>query len=349
MTRYDILFGQNFTDFSFVGINGEVISQMKCDISLAGTKLDTLVSEHDGNNYMLYDVQDLIPKGNTIAMPVFRNGFAVFEDFVQQLDLKYYNSNKSQTVSQKIIPGASVFGYSWTESFGRFLTVQPVVQKTNYQANEWLWFLMNYNESVDSVVLKISLKTAGNQTFVKSVAVDGYLKDKLLCVDVSAEFVAAQFGAEIEKKYIASYTVWLENDGTRISEKREYHIANGSAYDVQLLVLNSFGVWDNVSVTAGQKNSKEFDVQLSENRRKVKLESAGWIDRYSFTITDLEQGWLRYLLEVVISRKVYLRDGAGLTPIVCTTKNYDDFYNTKIQDEATLEFRGENFERSVKF
>ncbi|MER0442189.1 hypothetical protein [Emticicia sp. W12TSBA100-4] len=348
MTRYDILMGQNFTDLSFVGINGEVISQMKCDVSLAGTKLDTLLSEHDGNSYMLYDVQDLIPVGDAIAMPVFRNGHAVYNNFVQQLDLRYYNSNKSQTVSRKIIPAASVLGYSWTENFGRFLTVQPVVQKTNYQANEWLWFLMNYNENVDDVVLKISLKSAGNQTFVKSVVVDGYMKDKLLCVDVSPEFVAALFVAEIDKKYIANYTVWLENGSTRISEKREYHLTKGSAYDVQLLVLNSFGLWDTVSVTAGQKNSKEFDVQVSENRRKVKLESAGWIDRYSFTITDLEQGWLKYLLEVIVSRKVYLRDGGELKPIVCTTKNYDDFYNTKIQDEATLEFRGENFNRSVK-
>ncbi len=347
MTRYDILCGQNFTDLSFVGINGEVISQMKCDISLAGKKLDTLISEHDGNNYMLYDVQDLIPVGKPIAMPVFRNGFAVYNDFVKQLDLKYYNSNKNQTVTKKIIPGASIIGYNWTSHFGQFLTKQPVVQKTNFQATEWLWFFMNFNEATNDVVLKIEAKTAGNTTYLKSVAVDGYLKDKLVCVDVSPEFVSARF-SEVEKKFLASYRIWFENNGVRISEKREYHIGNSSAYDVLMVLLNSFGVWDTVSLTAGQKSSKEFDLQYSENRRQLKLESASWIDKYSLTLTELEQGWLRYLIEIIISKKTYLRDGSELVPIVCTTKNYDDAYNTKVQDEATLEFRGENVERSIQ-
>jgi hypothetical protein len=330
-----------------VGINGEVISQMKCDVSLAGKKLDTLVSEHDGQNYMLYDVQDLIPVGSPIAMPVFTNGYALYNDFVQKLDLKYYNSNKSETVSKKIIPGAAIKGFNWTSMFGQFLTKQPVVQKTNFQATEWLWFLMNFNEDANDVELKFEAKTAGNTTYLKTVAIDGYLKDKLVCVDVSAEFMLTQFD-EIEKKYLASYSVWFENGGVRISEKREYHIANSSAYDVQMVLLNSFGVWDTVSLTAGQKTSKEFDLQYSENRRKMKLESAAWIDKYSLTLTDLEQGWLKYLIEIIVSRKTYLRDGSELIPIVCTTKNYDDAYNTKVQDEATLEFRGEDVERSVK-
>ena len=347
MTRYDILMGQNFTDLGFVGINGEVISQMKCDLSLNGTKLDTLISEHDGNNYMLYDVQDLIPKGEPIAMPIFRNGYAVYEDFVKLLSLKYYNSNKSETVTKKIIPGASIIGYNFMSLIGQFLTTQPAIQKTTFQSTEWLWFLMNYNENLNEATLKFSLKTAGNQTFVKTIVINEYLKDKLICFDCSAEFIAAQF-PEITKKYIASYTVWIEVDESRVSEMREYHLMPSSAYDMQLLVLNSFGVWDTVTVTAGQKSSKEFDVQLTENRRNVRIEDAGWIDKYSFSITDLEQGWLRYLAELIVSRKVYIRNGGNLVPIVCTTKNYDDFYNTKVQDEVTLEFRGESFERSIK-
>lgn len=347
MTRYDILCGQNFTDLSFVGINGEPISQMKCDVSLNGVKLDTLISEHDGSNYMLYDVQDLIPKGEPIEIPLFKNGFVIYNDFVKLLSLRYYNSNKSETVTRKIIPGANVKGYSFTNMAAQFLTTQPAVQKTTFQSTEWLWFLMNHTDNINEITLKISLKTAGNQTFVKTTTINQYLKDKLLCVDVSAEFVAAHF-PEVQKKYISYYTVWIEAADTRISEKREYHLTPSSAYDMQLIVLNSFGVWDTVTLTAGQKNSKEFDVQLTSNRRNVRLEDAGWIDKYSLSITDLEQGWLKYLIELIVSKKVYIRKGSELVPIVCTTKNYDDFYNTKVQDEATLEFRGESFERSIK-
>ncbi len=347
MTRYDILMGQNFTDLSFEGINGEVISTMKCDVSLGSTKLDTLLSEHNGKSYMLYDIQDIIPIGEPIALPVFRNGYAVYSNFVQQLTLKYYNANKNQSVMRKIIPSGAVEGYNFLRQANQFLTTQPAVQKTTFQSSEWLWFLCNYNEAVSEITLKIEAHTAGNQVFLKTISIVEYLKDKLLCVDVSPEYVITQV-SEIQKKYLAYYKIWFEIEGVVVSEKREYHLTNSSAYDVQLIVLNSFGVWDTVSCTAGQTNSKEFDMQLSENRRKVKLESAGWIDKYSFSITDLEQGWLKYLTEVIISRKVYLRDGADLVPIVCTTKNYQEFYNTKVQDEATLEFRGEGFERSVK-
>lgn len=344
MTRYEILFGQNFLDLSFAGLGGT--AQLKCDVSIGSAKLDTLVSEHDGTEYVLYDVQDLIPVGDAIALPVFRNGHAVYEGFVKELALKYYNATQSQTVTRKIIAGANVLGFDTIATFGQFLTKQPSVQKTNFRATEWLWFLMNFNEAADTVVLKIELNTKGKQEIVKSNEIAGYLKDKLVCVDVSPELVASQF--EVEKQYINSYRVWFENAETRVSEYREYHLANSSAYDVELIVLNSFGVWDSINVIAGQKNSKEFDLQYSENRKKVKLEAASWVNKYSFSITDLEQGWLRYLIELIVSKKIYLRDGADLLPIVCTTKNYDDYYNQKVQDEATLEFRAEAIERSVK-
>lgn len=346
MTRYDILFGQNFTDLSFAGLNGAVIEPLRCDVSLGGKLLDTMLIEHDGDSYMLYDVQDLIPMGDAIAMPVFQNGFAVYDGFVQQLDLKYYTDTRNETVSRKILPGARVSGFDWTGGFGRFLTKQPRVQKTSFRATEWLWFLMNFVENANAVVLKIAITGKSGNVTEKAIPIAGYLTDKLLCVDCSAEFVAANF--EIEKQYIDSYKIWLENDEIRISEVREYYIVNSSAYDVELLVLNSFGVWDMLNVIAGQKNSKEFELQYSENRRKTKLEAATWIDKYALTITDLEQGWLEYLIEIIISRKTYLRDGSELRAIVCTSKNYDDYYNTKVQDEATIEFRGEGVERSVK-
>lgn len=345
MTRYDIVFGQNYLDMAFAGLGDT--AQIKCDISLNNTKLDTLLSEHNGTNYMLYDVQDLVPRGEAIALPIFHNGYAIYENFIKTLELKYYNATKSQTISKKIIPNSGVNGYQWTGSIGQFLTKQPIAQKTNFRASEWLWFLMNFNERTENISLKISVKTTGKQVIEKSIALAGNLTDKLICIDISAEFVATTFG-EIDKKYIESYDIWLINGTERISEIREYHIANSSAYDVEMIVLNSFGVWDTLSLVAGQKSTKEIETQYSENRRKVQIEASNWIDKYLFSITDLEQGWLKYLIEIIISRSVFLRNGSELLPIICTTKSYDDAYNTKVQDEANLEFRGQAIERTVK-
>lgn len=345
MTRYDILMGRNDLNVSFAGLGGT--AQLKCDVMLGDTKLDTLLSEHDGKGYTLYDLQELMPS-LMIELPVFTNGYAIYENFVQLLALKYYNDNQTQTVTKKIIPQAGVRGFSWVNGFGRFLTIQPTEQKTNFRSTEWLWYLLNYDEPVNNLKLKIEVTTLGKQLILTEVILPGYLQGKLIGLDVSAELVAELVKADVEKPYMESYRVWLEQDGERLSEYRTYYLVPVRAYQVELLVLNSFGVWDSVTLMATQKNSKDFDLQYAENGRSMKLTDAHWFSRYAFGISDLEQCWLTYLQELIISRKVYLRVGSELKAIVCTTKSLDDFYNNRAFDEASLEFREELTVRSVE-
>lgn len=357
MTRYDVLLGRNNLIITHAGFNNQ--AKIKADVSLNGGHLVTLVSEFSESSYKFYDIEKLLP-GSVIEMPSFVNHVEVYPEAVQFITFRFYQGQLESTEDYPILLGAGLGkrkqNLGWiTTPVAKFLTHQPVNKKTTIQDEEFLYFLNNFEETIDTLCVRMSCFLDDNtQHFFDAILIENPEK-YLYCFDVSSVSVNRLFFAAFEGneavagKTIKAYRVQVckrdtgtgedPYDYTNLSQIRYYEIVNNSGKDIFLTFRNSFGVFDTLRLVGSQKQSQVVDQSIFETDEGVELSEAGFFRKIVVNAGEFEQNWLEYMQELVISREIYLRTRQGPQRLLCTTKELPYRDDTKIMDEAQFEFR----------
>jgi hypothetical protein len=349
MNRIDVLFGRNNLSLNHQGFGNE--KQIKAKVFLADNLLCTLISEFDGSGFVFRSLEKLLPN-SALKLPAFVNNSQFCQNIVQDLRIDFFQENKSDTEEYKVLIGAGVGQKRQSINTlvshpNKFLTNQPMKKKTSLKSSEWLYFLNNYDDP-KRLYIRIVAKLANGSTNTRDAFSILDSKFGVYAIDISPIYIKNRFatelagetsiGSEIES-YKVQTGIYLANIFFPLSEIREYFITADTSQATHLCFKNSFGVFDNLRLTGGQKKSQELDYNTFENEQTIYTEDVVFYDKLSLQLGEFEQNWLLYLKELPISKMIYLRTGGSYQKLTCTTKSLPFFDSSKPNDETNIEFR----------
>ena len=223
----------------------------------------------------------------------------------------------------------------------RFISTAPSEKITDINSNEYLYFLLNYQqlpESVEVHVLAIFEDSSKSpETFILS-EITGLSECDLILLNVSAQNVLSNVNSS---EPVQEYVITLRANNVIISEAKTYIIdPQTQEQTCNLLYRNQLGVFETARFTAERDEYIEFSVDSFEANNQS-------IDYYSESVTKLnlrtgylQKDWLRHLIEeITASKEIYWLRGKDRIRLAHTGKNLKIYDAKTIQESATFEFK----------
>jgi hypothetical protein len=324
------------------------------EFSLDNEPIATAAADHNGSDYRFEDVQKLLPT-YIPELPIFVNSISV-TDPVRELQIKFFQEDKTAFETYKIMlnagVGRAIQGIRKLNTTpALFLSNQPRLRKTSIENEEHIWFVNNFegNNSVNYVRITGTYDDNPNLSFTYEIDFVAFL-DKIYGFNLLPYLALTRInnGLSLANKTPGDVlqlevSIWngpiANQNAERLTEYIEFEVVEPTDDIIRLKFLNSFGVFETVNLRGTYKLSQELDYLSVESEDEFTNEETSYYQKLTLNIGELEQGYLRFLREILISKSVWIFLDNLENRIVPITKtfNYDD--SKAAFDTAQLEFR----------
>lgn len=241
---------------------------------------------------------------------------------------------------------------TWSQVKGPFLTWQPKLKKIELQSPEHLYWLQNVTDTEISITVQYTVVRTDPMDFSstlttvinKALVVKPY---ELACIPVRPQ-IFRELDSNIDPNGIRKISVQvLYSTGSYASEIRIFDVAEGTSFSkapntdtpVFFKIMNSFGVWDDLRCYGKiVENTETERYMVDYDRRRTLLEVEGF-DNLSVNTGALDLGWLKYMKQLLYSRRIYQVVPWGHREVVLETKSMKTLETMVAGENATLDFR----------
>ncbi|MFD0878234.1 hypothetical protein ACFQ1A_28965, partial [Massilia pinisoli] len=239
---------------------------------------------------------------------------------------------------------------------GPFLTWQPKVKKLTRDMPDHLYWLQNVDAGTITITVRYVISYINASTLVeetknmdKTISLKAY---EMACIPLRVNALNPVNGG-YSTDYILKFTVQvLYAAGGYASEIRTYNQFNSSVSQsyqtpdaaptdtpIYIKFLNSFGVWDTLRLYGKIKQSTETEHITASFDRRLGLVDIEGFDKLEVNTGALDQNWLRYMEQLLYSRKIYQITPKGNRELILQSNNLDTFTTLAPNESANFEFR----------